>query len=258
MLDMIKAFERVPHQWLVRQGLRYRYPLTVLRLCIAAYRLARCITVHGVCSVLLFATRGITAGAVHATVELRLWLIEWLDQTVSFYPINLTVYVDDTSFDATGSEDMVCDMVCGAVQHFTDCLVDVGMAFSDTRNVILASSDWLAYRIMRRLPRLRLRVVRNAKSLGGAISSGRGRHAKVAATRLAAFPRPQAAVPEAPPLGWRSPLRGRPSIGWDGLTGVRPGEHWRVILDAARAAGGGSRGLGPRRQRRPRAYLITR
>ena len=67
MLDMVKAFERVSHHWLVKQGARYRYPMAVLRLSIAAYHLARCITIDGVCSVLLLATRGITAGAVHAT-----------------------------------------------------------------------------------------------------------------------------------------------------------------------------------------------
>ena len=33
LLDLIKAFERVPHQWLVRQGMRYEYPMRVLSPC---------------------------------------------------------------------------------------------------------------------------------------------------------------------------------------------------------------------------------
>ena len=36
MIDMVKAFERVPHYWLVRQGSRYAYPMQNLKLSIAA------------------------------------------------------------------------------------------------------------------------------------------------------------------------------------------------------------------------------
>eukprot|EP00973_Karenia_brevis_P033051 4561206-Karenia_brevis.AAC.1 len=43
LLDLVKAFERVPHDWLVRQASRYQYPMMVLRLCIEAYRLLRTI-----------------------------------------------------------------------------------------------------------------------------------------------------------------------------------------------------------------------
>ena len=39
LLDLVKAFERVPHDWLVKQAVKYRYPLIVLRLNLAAYRL---------------------------------------------------------------------------------------------------------------------------------------------------------------------------------------------------------------------------
>ena len=188
MLDLVKAFERVPHHWLVRQSERYRYPMAILRLSIAAYRLSRCITIEGVCSVLLQATRGITAGAVHATIELRLLLIQWLDETVSLYRhIVVTVYVDDTSFEASGSERIVCSSVVGAVRHFTQSLIEVGMEFSHTKNVILASSRGMACGIACRLRGLKFKVVGNAKSLGGAISSGRTRNAALLAKRLSDF-----------------------------------------------------------------------
>ena len=41
MVDMVKAFDRVPHDWLVAQGVRYDYPMAVLTLSIAAYKLGR-------------------------------------------------------------------------------------------------------------------------------------------------------------------------------------------------------------------------
>ena len=53
--------------------------------------------------------------------------------------------------------------------------------------LVLASSRELAYGIYRRLPGLGLRVVDNAKSLGGAISSGRWRNAAILAKRLEGF-----------------------------------------------------------------------
>jgi len=188
MLDMVKAFERVSHQWLVNQGQRYEYPMRVLRLSIAAYRLGRCIAIDGICSELMVASRGITAGAVHATIELRLLLIQWLDETVQLYRhIVITVYVDDTSFEASGSDRVVCEAVVGAVRHFTKAVVRTGGEFSPTKNIVLASRRQLAYTVYSRLSGLSLKVVDNAKSLGGAISSGRCRNAAILAKRLKDF-----------------------------------------------------------------------
>eukprot|EP00959_Pyramimonas_sp_CCMP1952_P308091 6447765-Pyramimonas_sp.AAC.1 len=52
--------------------------------------------------------------------------------------------------------------------------------------MVLASRRELAFRIVDQLPGLRLKVVDNAKSLGGAICS-RVRHAALLAKRLRAF-----------------------------------------------------------------------
>ncbi len=188
MLDMVKAFERVPHQWLLRQGARYAYPLRVLRLSIAAYRLSRCITIDGCCSILMLAGRGITAGSVHATIELRMLLIEWLDDTFRMYKLLvLTVYVDDTSMESSGSLETVVKTVVGAVKYFTSALIGIGMEFSLTKNVILASRPAMANDILAQLPGLCFNVAGNAKSLGGALSNGSSRNAAVLAKRLAAF-----------------------------------------------------------------------
>ena len=88
----------------------YDYPIVVLRLCIAAYRLGRVIRINGVVSRTIFATRGITAGAVHATTELRLVLIHWVDKVVAnVMYVTITFYVDDSSFEAAGSERLVIE-----------------------------------------------------------------------------------------------------------------------------------------------------
>jgi len=138
LLDMVKAFERVPLDWLVRQGVKYSYPMQVLALSIRAYQLPRTILVEGVCSDLIIALRGITAGAGHATIELRLLLIQWVDETLTLYMVTISIYVDDASIEATGSSKFVRHNVSGATKHFTDAMKEVGMEWSPSKNAIVA------------------------------------------------------------------------------------------------------------------------
>jgi hypothetical protein len=174
MLDMVKAFERVPHDWLVVQARRYAYPLTILRLSLGAYRLERVLTVGNVCAQPVSPTRGITAGSVHATVELRLLLLQWLDQALAFDPrlLTATVYVDDVSLECSGSEAQVARTVAAAAHTFTRALEGMGMAFSPTKNAVVASSPALADAISVQLGHLVVAKLRGAlltKSGSGAV-----------------------------------------------------------------------------------------
>ena len=67
LLDLVKAFETVPHWVLVEAAKLNGYPMVILQLSLAAYRLARSIGVDGVYSRLIIATRGITARSGFAT-----------------------------------------------------------------------------------------------------------------------------------------------------------------------------------------------
>jgi hypothetical protein len=188
LLDLVKAFERAPHEWLVRQAVKYQYPLLILRLSIAAYKLGRTIVVDGVCTAIIWANRGITAGSVHATIELRVLLIQWLDETVAkFRLVTMSVYVDDTGIEAAGPALAVKRSVIGATKHFTKSLEHIGMEFSHTKNVCLASTGQLAQDIAIEVPHLRVKVETRAKSLGGALGTGKQRNTKVLQQRLQAF-----------------------------------------------------------------------
>jgi len=187
MLDMIKAFERVSHEWLAIQGAKFEYPLAVLRLSIQAYRLGRTVVVDGVCSALIFASRGITAGSVHATVELRLLIIDCMTQASYVLHIVITLYVDDASLEAIGPLEVVKKAVVAAVGIFIQGMRKVGMDFSATKNCCVASTPQLAAQVVGRLPDLGIKIQRVAKSLGGAVTGGKHRNAKVQQARLAAF-----------------------------------------------------------------------
>ena len=79
LVDLQKAFERVPWDLLVAAAHECGYNLYLLRLSIAAYALLKAITVDGACSRFVRALRGMTAGSTFANIELRVLLIRSLD-----------------------------------------------------------------------------------------------------------------------------------------------------------------------------------
>ena len=100
LLDLVKAFDSVPFDCLVECATRLGYNLYLLRLSIASYLLARVLNVEGCCSVEVFATRGLAAGSVLATIELRILLLEAGDRMVSIGLYSrITLYVDDATFE---------------------------------------------------------------------------------------------------------------------------------------------------------------
>ena len=62
LLDLVKAFDRVPHRLLAREAAALGFPLWMVKLSIATYRLKRVIRIGTVVSWELVALRGITAG----------------------------------------------------------------------------------------------------------------------------------------------------------------------------------------------------
>ena len=76
LLDLVKAFDSVPFDVLAQCGARLSYNLFLLRLSVSSYLLARVLEVEGCCSCLVWATRGLAAGSVLATIELRLLLLQ--------------------------------------------------------------------------------------------------------------------------------------------------------------------------------------
>ena len=76
LLDLVRAFETVPHRVLVEAAKKKGYPMAILRLSIAAYTLCRAIGIDGVYSWLITATRGFTAGSGFATSELRVLMLD--------------------------------------------------------------------------------------------------------------------------------------------------------------------------------------
>ena len=74
LLDLSKAFDKVPLWLLIREAIALGYPLKLLRLSIATYQLKRVMRVGRVVSKVVMAVTGITAGSGFATMELKVML----------------------------------------------------------------------------------------------------------------------------------------------------------------------------------------
>ena len=79
LLDLVKAFDMVPHWVLIREGIDLGYPMWLLRLSIATYKMKRVIRIRKVVSGVVVAIRGMTAGFGFATIEMRLVMINIIE-----------------------------------------------------------------------------------------------------------------------------------------------------------------------------------
>ena len=189
LLDLLKAFENISHIILLREAQALQYPLAILRLALATYRLARTIRIGAAVSALLQATIGITAGSAMATTEMRLTLIRPVGRALCLYKAVIpTVFVDDISSESMHkSKDRLCHQLIGFNMSLCSALTEDGHIISKAKSICCASSPDLGGVIRDGLKtwgvRLQLRVV----SLGAALGSGARRNAKEANKRLSSF-----------------------------------------------------------------------
>ena len=190
LLDLVKAFDRVPHHILAREAAHLGYSLWVLRLALAAYRLGRVLRLDGAISSLVFALRGITAGSGLATTEMRILLMRIVDEACVLYPaVTPTLFVDDLSAEVAGTRRFILRYLIPFVLFVCDRMTNDHLEISRKKSVCVASSDSLGKDLARGLQRFGIRCVRRVKSLGSGLGAGARRNAQVTMARLRAFRR---------------------------------------------------------------------
>ena len=183
LLDIEKAFERIPHDILVREARAREYPLRLLKLSLSSYRVARIVGVGGVFSKKIYPKRGIVAGSGFATRELRALVIGVFDQIKKVcLSIRLTVYVDDATIECTGTERTVVSDMVDAIERTCKGLAEIGFTMSASKNVVLATRPCVGKQVQKKLSHWGVRYVNAAKMLG-ADSAGGMRRSTVAATQ---------------------------------------------------------------------------
>ncbi len=190
LLDVVKAFEKIPHTVLRREAARLRYNLWILRLSLATYRLRRSIRCDGVFSRLLTPLRGITAGSGFATTEMRLVVIHTVDAVVLRYPmVRPSVFVDDISTEMASTKRLIVANLIPATAMICTGLEDDGLEVSADKSFCTASEIDLGRQLQEGLRRWGFRFMQRVKSLGAGLGAGVRRNMRVARGRLLAFRR---------------------------------------------------------------------
>ena len=188
LLDLVKAFDTVPFEVLIAHGVALSYCLWILRLCILAYTLGRVLIIDGCYSVPIYATRGLAAGSITATIELRLFLIVFADRMVATaLRTRLTLYVHDATLETVGCVGTLVTDHVRSVSAFASGIIDAGMQFSDKKNVCTASRPVIASEITKRVSLVKIKPARDVVSLGSAFAAGTRRTTMKAKARLRAF-----------------------------------------------------------------------
>jgi hypothetical protein len=190
LLDIVKAFEKVQHHILAEAAVRHGYCMWILRLSLDAYRCPRAIGVDGSYSRLIIATCGVTAGAGHATIELRCLLLDMVDDGYKFYrEIRFTFYVDDVSIETFGDSSNVHTRHAMAVAFIIDFFQNrLKLEVSKAKSGTIGSKKKLADAAVALDRSNTLKPMRQGKLLGawgtgGSTRCTKGHQAKLKAAR---------------------------------------------------------------------------
>ena len=188
LLDLVKAFERIPYRVLLREATRLRYPIRLIRLAIATYRLPRVIRVATACSDLVVAMRGIVAGSGLATTEMRIVMIDIVDAALTQHPsVTPTLFVDDLSSEKEGDDEEITKELGGFNDVVARRIHEDGMEVSQAKSVVSASSPSLGAAMVTSLRPHGIKHTLRVKSLGVGLAAGVRRNVTVLNKRLKAF-----------------------------------------------------------------------
>ena len=149
----------------------------------------RMICIDGVCSRLVQASRGITAGAGMATSELRLFMLDLiLSSTKLFSWVKHTLYVDDLTLEAVGEVQVAPRLLAKASDFAVHYLESKLLAeVSPTKTVFLTRSKRSREAFRGHLRTKKIKFAKTSKLLGVQTVAGRGRSTAVLRNRLTAF-----------------------------------------------------------------------
>ena len=185
MLDLVKAFDMVPHWILIREGLLLGYPLWLLRLSLATYRMKRVVRIRKVVSAEVWAFRGMTAGSGFATTEMRLAMISLVEKALSLHPcVTPTLFVDDLAAQAAGPDDWIVKELGGFINVIIKGFKDNLYRLSRTKSMFTASTDALGKKMRRTWAGTGISYVKKVKALGVGMAAGVRRNVDVLRARL--------------------------------------------------------------------------
>ena len=188
LLALVKPFERIPYRVLLREARKSGYPLRLLRLALATYKLVRSIRVGDAMSDLVLAVRSIVARSGIATTEMRIVMVDIVDAALTFFPeVVPTLFVDDLALEQGGNEEQLVASISGFAQSVMKRIEEDGMEVILVKSLISASQPSLADKVASNLGKTKLTVAHRVKSLGVGLAAGTARNVRVQNDRLKKF-----------------------------------------------------------------------
>ena len=186
LLDLVKCFEKIPHEELITAAKKHNYCLWTLRMTLAAYRCPRTVGIDGVYSRTIVATCGITAGAGHATTELKVLLLDLILDAYKFLSdTRLILYVDDLTVQCTAGKTEVTYSIARAtawiIRYFEQKLK---VQVSATKSVMIGSTTDVARKACKKMNTNKIKPARQGKTLGMSTAGGAKRSVATQKARL--------------------------------------------------------------------------
>jgi hypothetical protein len=174
LLDLIKAYELVPHHRILEGAILYNFPLCLLRVIFSVFNLERHICIAGCYSnsvQVLFST--IIAGSVFGPALLRMSLMHVLDEWHRKWPLmKLYLYIDDMGVLAQGTAHIIKTLFFDAIAHLDSLLSTVDAKLSrgvagttGGKSVVLAPAELMSFLTTQFLA-LGIAVIDHARNLG--------------------------------------------------------------------------------------------
>ena len=176
MLDLSKAFERIPHAILYAHGVALGFCRRLIRMSLKAYRLPRRIGVNGIFSRLVLALQGVTAGDTFATTYMRLIMLSVMDRGHTLWrELLFELYVDDASIAGAGRQPKrLARRVATAVDFMVTYLqVGIKLEVSSAKSKAVGSLLAMGRHLVRKSRSGKLTAVKNSKLLGTTAAGGR-------------------------------------------------------------------------------------
>lgn len=185
----MKAYERIPHHVLLREALRLGYPVLLLQLAVATYRLLSVIRVDDAMSAVIQAIQGIVAGSGSAATEMRLLMTDVIDSALKVFPtVTPTVFVDDVAAETDDvDKEVVVSNLVGFLRSVCCRLTADGLEISPTKSQGTSSVGEVGRSIAAKFAGFGVKFAQRVKALGIGLGAGVRLHTKVLRDRLHHF-----------------------------------------------------------------------
>ena len=188
LLDLVKAFERIRHAYLLQSAIKHAYPLWLLRLSLDTYRIFRAVEVGNAYSQIVQATRGITAGSGFATTEMRLAVFTPLKDAHRAHPTVVpTAFVDDIACELAATTTLLLTHLVGFVLMVCNALEEAGNEISRRKSICSASCARVGRGLQKASNKFEIKFQPRVKSLGTGLAAGAARNVSVLKKRLRDF-----------------------------------------------------------------------